>query len=230
MKQKIFLIIIVMLFLVQWTCTTGEKPPFSKNLWAPFYWQEQSNWCGPACVQMWTDKCGIYVEQLEIAAFCGVPTPSTGLVPPHILRDAVGYFTTVNGYFASRSWFSILGRDELIASCIASVDNGQPSIMPFWGDHAVLIKGFDWEEDPYDGKPVALGCMFHDPNGLPNDYISARRLDQYFDTGGSDFWVILAYSWLEWRGIEAFGDFIAAGGTYYGGPDVYDPSDLDPEQ
>lgn len=168
MKQKVLLIFIVMLFLVQWTCTTGEKPPFSKNLWVPFYWQEQSNWCGPACVQMWADKCGIHVEQLEIAAFCG--------------------------------------------------------------NHAVIITGFDWEEDPFDGKPVAIGCIFHDPNGLAYDYISAKRLNQYFDTGGSNFWVILAYSWLEWQGIEGFNDFIAAGGIYYGGPDVYNPSDLDPQQ
>lgn len=124
MKQKFFLIAIVMVFLVQWTCTTGEKPPFSKNLWVPYYWQEQNNWCGPACVQMWADKSGFYFEQLEIAAFLGIPTPSTGLAAPYRLADAVEFYVGVDGYLTSRGWFDLRGRGDLIASCIVGVAKG----------------------------------------------------------------------------------------------------------
>lgn len=103
--------------------------------------------------------------------------------------------------------------------------------MPFGGNHAVIIKGFDWEEDPYnEGRPVALGCVYSDPDGPASWYITGMELNQYFDTNGTDYWVIIAFSWFEWRGIEAHNDFIAAGGTIYGGPDIYDPSDLDPQQ
>ncbi|NIM16125.1 MAG: hypothetical protein GTO45_29330 [Candidatus Aminicenantes bacterium] len=221
MKTKILLIIITGLFLIQWTCTTGEpKPPYVVNLPVPFHQQECGNWCGIACIQMWADFDGWLVTQAEIASYLGIV--GNLYASPYDLERGVGAYTASPGWLERREWDEPGGQGELVAASITGIKYGVPSIMPFGGGtHAVLIKGYEWREE--DDIPIALACWYHDPNGIVNRKISAAQLSNYFDCFPADYWVIVGDYDFVLEGINGHFAFIAAGGTYYGGPQTYDP-------
>lgn len=220
MKTKILLIIIAGLFLIQWTCHYGTgNPPFYENLWVPYHQQECENWCGIACIQMWADRDGVLVNQGEIATYLGVGNQKAS---PFHLEMGVGAYTSAPGWLEIRGWYDLGAKGDLVASSITGIKHGYPSIMPFYGgEHAVIIKGYEWRE--VDEKPVAISCWYHDPNGFNNWRISASILSRYFECGIYDYWVIVGFRDFVWEGMAGHQAFIEAGGTYYGGPQTYDP-------
>jgi len=227
MKFKILVIIIAGLFFVQWWCSFGtSNPPYKTNIWVPLHNQECENWCGIACIQMWADLDGVLVTQTTIANYLGVVGSMTP--NPYELETGVGHFTCSPGWLERRPWDDPGAQGDLIAASITGIKYGIPSIMPFYnGDHAVLIKGYEWREE--NGKPVALSCWLNDPRGYENQKISASKLAAYFECFPYDYWVIVGYPEFVWEGIAGHDAFVAAGGTYYGGPLKYDPKDIVPE-
>lgn len=226
MKQKILLAVIASLFLMQFTCNIGSAPPNRLNLWVPYFWQECSNWCGIACVQMWADKDGWYVDQEDIATQIGVV--GNNFAHPYQLEMGVGAYTCADGYLEARAWHEVGGKGELLGAIVAGIRAGYPAIMPFGGNHAVLVTGYRWREGS-DGSPIAISYYYHDPDGRPDQEIGAAEVERLFDCGFSDIWVIVGFPEFVWEGIEGHNQFIVAGGTYYGGPETYDPEDIVPQ-
>jgi hypothetical protein len=219
MKTKILLIIVSALFLIQWTCTPpAPKPPYVVNLPVPYHQQECENWCGIACIQMWADFDGWLVPQADIASYLGIV--GNLKASPYDLEIGVGAYTASPGWLERRACYEPGGKGELIAASITGIKYCVPSIMPFYGDHAVLIKGYEWIDED---QPIALACWLHDPDGRNNWKITAGQLDYFFECYPSDNWVIVGYYDFVLEGIGGHAAFIAAGGTYYGGPPVYDP-------
>ncbi|MCX6580874.1 MAG: hypothetical protein NT166_11915 [Candidatus Aminicenantes bacterium] len=217
MKMKVFLIIICAISLMQFICSSGE-PDKNINLPVPYHQQVFSNYCGIACIQMWAEYNGICVSQQEIAAYLGI---GCEFVSPYLLDQGVANFTGSQGYLAIGSIFDPDAQGNLIGATISGIKEYIPAIMPFNGNHAVLIKGYKWHEDA-NGRPIADKAYYHDPDDLPNQIITAGELESTFVARPS-YWVIVGYPSLVPEGREGYNVFILEGGTYYGGSSNRDP-------
>ncbi len=193
----------------------------------PYYSQGGNpTYCAVACIKMWAAYDGNMKTLSEIAAFVGVGV--IGVEPDDIV-NGVGEFTAAEGYRAIKDEYAPGAYGELLSATVIGIQNGFPSIIPTrFGSHAVICRGQEWHDDPND-RPVAERVYFHDPDERPNvDHTVANFMQYYFLPAYGKYWVILAYEDFLDDGIDGHIDFIMAGGTYYGGPPVYDPLGMNP--
>jgi hypothetical protein len=226
MKNKLLVIVIAALLLINVQCDDGGDPDPVVRLDVPYHAQEEVNWCGIACIHMWSDYDGFNVTQQDIAWYIGV-SPGQPAHPAQ-LEHGVSQCTCYEGHLAVRLWNEPGAQGDLIAATIAGMDRYIPSIMPFWEDHAVIITGHKWREDEY-GRPFAIKTWYHESNpanGGPDVEIPADILAHSFMPCPWEYWVIVAYPELVEKGIEGHNMFVVAGGTYYGGPSYYNPKGL----
>jgi hypothetical protein len=215
-------IFVVTLCLINLHCYTPD-PEKLINLNVPYHQQVCSNWCGLACVQMWADFDYINVTQQEIASYIGIDGNDTANA--FELLIGVGAFTCSAGHVETRDSFEPGSQGDLISATIYAIQDSVPSIMPFFTDHAVLIKGYKWREDE-SGKPFALNVWYHDPNGFANRNCSGGSLRSYFMPCPFDYWVLVGDYYYIDEGIDGHDAFVMEWGTYYGGPAYYNPKGL----
>lgn len=120
---------------------------------------------------------------------------------------------------------SVFRRRSLIRNEFGIGD--RPSIMPFYEEHAVIIKGYKWHEDS-TGRPIAEKVCYHDPiqSRGPNITILAGALDAAFVPAPFKYWVIVGDRSFIPDGIYGHDTFVLKGGIYYGGTSFYDPKGL----
>ena len=211
---------------ITFQCSVSSDPPdWVIDLQVPYHYQLYCNYCGIACVQMWAHFDGWEVAQDSIASYVGI-TPGSYAANPYQLERAVGAYTGAYGYLERREFWEPGAQGDLISSTIEGLKYCVPSIMPFSGNHAVLIKGSEWNEKT-DGSPLAKRIYLHDPNNLPSQNISADELTRRFIPCPFDYWVIVGWEDFILNGIIGHDTFVLMGGTYYGGPSYYNPKDLD---
>ncbi len=107
------------------------------NLPVPLHFQEQPNWCGPACVQMWAayDQVNPLPEQSHVAYYTVGPYGTT----MQLLEWAVKTFTYHYGAFSAVFGISPYHQDQALASVLSSLLQGSPAIIPTsQGYHAVI--------------------------------------------------------------------------------------------
>lgn len=224
-KNRLLLIVVVALLLVTAQC--DEEPGTPVKLPVPYYGMTEANWCGIACIQMWGHYDGWVWTQAEIAGYLGIQPGQTS--PPELLANGVGIFTISEGHLERKSILEDGAQGDLIAATIEGIDDGTPSIMPFWEDHAVVIKGHLSQED-VNGRPIAEKIWCHDPReNEKNKEVAANILKHLFMPVPYDYWVIVGFSWYVDDGIDGHDAFVLTGGTYYGGPLHYDPKGLVPD-
>jgi hypothetical protein len=227
--KRIFLTIVLALFCMNITfhCGSGASPlSLEMDLPVPFHKQIYENFCGVACVQMWADLDGIQIPLLDIAGDIGIAPNDRGASPDELLC-VIGTYTHSEGYLAIKDSDEPGAQGDLISSTIEGIKYCVPSIMPFtWGEHAVLIKGYEWREKG-DGTPYAIRCYYHDPNNRPSQNISAYALGLNFSASFFRYWVLLGRPEFLINGTFGHDSFVIQGGTYYGGPSVYNPKNLD---
>jgi hypothetical protein len=96
--------------------------------------------------------------------------------------------------------------------------------------HAVLTIGYKSHEEGEgeDKRPVADYMWYHDPAPWLYDgeclQVSASRLKTHYFTLVDVWYYVIVGSpiYTQW-GLAGYADFLSKGGTFYGGPDVYDP-------
>lgn len=221
--RKFMLGLVAMLLLINWTCDLGPVPDKKIILAVPFFNQECMGYCAPACIQMWAHLDNRPISQNEIAQFINAH-PVWGC-PPTSIEYGVGEFTCSEGAYVHKSEHEPGAQGDLIAMTITGIECGTPSIMPFHEDHAIIIRGHQWREDE-NGRPIAIRAYHHDPNNIPDTSISASLLKNFFQPSPSDYWIVVAYPDYQFDGISGHNQFILLGGTYYGGPSIYDPKGL----
>jgi hypothetical protein len=219
---RLFVIIVAYLLFINWSCSKPD-PDYLINLNVPYHAQQCPNWCGVACVQMWSDFDGPLVSQQDIADSLGI---GGGTASPWELEQAVAAYTASEGYVALKDWLAPGAQGDLIGATICGIDAGIPSIMPFDQDHAVLIKGHKWSDST--GRPIAKKTFFHDPDNDPDREITGSGLVSRFDPCPFQYWVLIGYEDFLLDGIDGHIGFILRGGAYYGGPDPYDPKGILP--
>jgi hypothetical protein len=201
----------------------SPNPDQILNLNVPYHQQECNNWCGLACIQMWADWDGVNVTQQDIANYLGVGNHT---ISPYEVLYGVGYFTCSPGHLETRDSFEPGSQGDLISASIYGIQGYVPSIMPFFTDHAVLIKGYKWREDE-NNEPLAIKVWYNDPNGYYNRSCSGSSLKSYFMPCPFDYWLIVGdYDFID-GGIDGHDDFVYERGTWYGGPSYYNPKGLD---
>lgn len=219
--MKFRFIFIIALFLSYFTCSTGEDIPENICLPVPYRAAERANYCAVACIQMWALYDGnTIITQDEIARRVGVPTlPSNIVYGVWLYTNSPGFLFVGNGteYF----------QDRILSMSIAAFQKNRPSIIPVYdGEHAITMIGYKYHTSS-DNRPIADKVWFHDPNGL-NKY----------STSISDF----KYNWFtpDWlngllriilpddefvaSGDDGYSIFLDLGGSYSGGPTLYEPS------
>lgn len=228
MKTKLFTALVVLILCIS-GCDSGDDPPFKKKISIPYHSQLEYNFCGVACIQMWAERDGQCLDQYYIAATVGVF--GDGAHPVNI-RDGINAFTSSLPRIAMRSWDEPDAQGDLLAGAVKGIIMNYPSIVPFYdGTHAVIVRGFEWHENADTGKPVAEVMFYHDPDPWEgeNQALVANMLkDYYFTPTGGDYWIILPLPTLVDAGVVSHIQFIMEGGTYYGGPSVYDPKGILP--
>lgn len=226
MRQKVTLLLIPVLLICFFEC--GSPTPKKIILDVPFYSQgEYDYYCAVACIKMWAAYDGNLKTLHEIAAFVGVGM--SGVEPDDIVKG-VGNFTASEGYKAMKNEDAPGAQGDLISATVVGVKDGYPSIIPiYFGNHAIIARGYEWH-DGLNDKPIADRIYFHDPNDFPNRTRTAGDfMNAYFFPSRGKYWVILAFEFFLDDGIDGHDDFIMAGGTYYGGPIIYDPKGLNPD-
>jgi hypothetical protein len=191
-----------------------------KVLPVPFKPQLYNGWCAAACVQMWAEYDNNHPSQEDIARIIGWEG-----VSPRSIAYGVGFFTRTTGvdfYLPGSAAY----QNSAIASQVVSVDDNIPSVsIVKSGTHAVIVIGFNWTWSS-SGRPIAEGVYFHDPLSWAGEetYQTAESWKRWwFDTyNGREFAFILGYFHHLGEGESGYADFLAAGGTYYGGPEDYD--------
>ena len=229
MKFKVLILIII--------CTIGVTGcfdgPWHDERDVPFRPQEEGDWCGVACIEMWSlfDDRFHGNSQMEIAIWLeqyGEHPVSWGYHAEDLTR-CVREFTDSQGYL-KKERASNLGQDSCIASSIASIKDFRLSMMPFdKGDHAVLVIGYIWHYD--NGQRVADEIIYHDPKkGGHLDLPAGLLKSNYFkpDKRDSTYWVIVGRQKNASDGWDGYQNFVIEGGTFYGGPKVYDPVTWNP--
>ncbi len=217
MRQKILLLFLIVILLGITHCDSGGG---QSVLNVPFCAQEQDDWCSYACIQMWAQKDGNYVTQQQISESVGIPYPS-------FLAIAVSDFTNSDG-FCNFCPDGVPGaQGDLIASMAAAIDNNSPSIMPiFNGTHAVLVIGYEGNEI-INNRPLAEALYWHDPWDGPEIYLPISDVKNvYFTPAQGEYYAILGRQNFSGLGLQYHDAFVMQGGTYYGGPNIYNPKTL----
>lgn len=212
---------------ITFNCGTHSDPlTFNVKLNVPYHAQEYCNFCGVACVKMWAHYDDWELPQTEIASYMSVVPNGPG-ADIYELERAVGAYTWSPGFLARKEFEELGAQGDLISSAIEGMDYSVPAIMPFdWGEHAVLLIGFKWIEKD-DGTPYALSCYYHDPDNLPDRIVTPAQLSARFDPTPFYYWVLLGHEDFLVNGTFGHDSFVLQHGTYYGGPAVYNPKDLD---
>ncbi len=221
MRNIFVLIVIAILVIPAMSCYDLK---YQERISIPHRYQDGAVWCGPACVQMWALKDGNNPEQSEIAFnICGPEG-----APWYRMEWAVNTYTNTDGVHAYYS-----SQDHGIAVASAAIKNNQPAILNYYlGDgifHYVIINGVDWHEDWLQRSPIYDTIYFHDPIYGPDREVPIFYLKNYFykKTDGR-YNVIVGFERSISDGLSGYAEFLARGGTYYGGPKPfsYNPSAL----
>lgn len=187
-----------------------------------------NNYCAVACIQMWALFDGADESEITqdfIADNINFGYYGNGVIPEDI-RYGVEIFTDSAGYLVQQPPDNF-GQDRCIAGCIASIKDFRLSIVPFnHGYHAVLGFGYQWHYE--GGQRVADKMYYHDPNPAvgPDRVLSAAEIKVDHFTPVSNppcYWVVIGRYKNKVDGFDGYSTFLAEGGTYYGGPSVYDP-------
>jgi hypothetical protein len=223
--STVLLTIVLSFFLMNITCNVSTETPNKKTvLNVPFHAQLYTNYCGVACVQMWSDFDNVNASQTHIANFLGL-TPNGSGADPYDLESAVGNYTGSPGHLASRPYNMPGGQGDLISSTISGIKHSVPSIIPWDGDHVVLIRGHEWKEKA-NGTPFAIRIFFHDPNNRPSQNYTVGEFSRHFLEDVFLYWVIVGREEFDIKGTMGHDIFVQMGGTYYGGPAYYNPKNL----
>lgn len=192
----------------------------------PHIVQEKSNYCGVACIKMWADYVyskntytqDIIAEHVRVSPFGAHPLN---------LANGVVHFTECDAYLFVKSAYEPGAKGDLIAAAIKGVERLYPSIIPYLVSHAVIIRGFKWREDD-NQKPIATKVHYNDPYDANGSNLIATpgELDDWFKPSGSQYWIILPWYDLAGEGESGHDAFVMMGGTYYGGPRIYNPKNL----
>ena len=172
--------------------------------------------------QMWAHYDHGYQPQQFFANALGVGQRRAS---PGELVTGVGNYTCSEGYLALKDYRESGAQGDLISATINGIKENIPSIMPYFEEHAILIKGYKWKEGSYQ-RPIGIDVRFHDPANKEDVNLLLGALIAVFDPGGNVYWVILGWSYFVPEGVDSHDRFVLAGGTYYGGPAVYDPKGL----
>ncbi len=221
MNKIVLSIIVIFSLLAMSNCDDGD-PGKDINLPVPFFNQEYPPWCGIACIQMWAHYDSVRPSQAAIAGFLQV-TPYQKASPSQLLIG-VGEYTGSEGYLATKARDIPGSQGDLIAATIEGVIEYTPSIMPFYGDHAILIKGHNWKME--NERKVAIKTYYHDPDGGKDLEANASTLKVLFVAAPWEYWVVVGRPEFVPEGVESHDRFVLQGGTYYGGPLVYNPKGL----
>jgi hypothetical protein len=230
MKKQVFLIIVLIVIIFPVSSCIDSWTDIRD---APYRYQLQNNYCAVACIQMWAIFDGadeFEITQDFIADHINFGYYGNGVIPDDI-RDGVEMFTDSFGYVAQELPTN-LGQDECIAACIASIKDFRLAIVPFFkGLHAVLAFGYKWHYE--NGMRIADKMYYHDPNPLvgPNRVLPAYDLKIAYFKPINDppcYWSVVARRRNRTDGIDGYNIFISEGGTFYGGPSVYDPLSFNP--
>lgn len=223
MSRVLALAVLSFLLFSNFTCSVNAPEP-DPHVKLPIIYhpQECPNYCGIACIQMWAHWDGDLVSQQEIADYVAFSGSGTN---PVELEKGVGNYTCSPGWIAALPWDFPGAQGDLIAAAIRGIDAWVPAIMPYWADHAILVFGFKWKVDA-NGKPLAILVHYHDPNGAPDQKRTAQELAYFFQPALYNYWVVLGYEDFYSDGVAGHESFILNGGTYYGGPNPYDPKGL----
>jgi hypothetical protein len=220
MRNKSFLFVFVIIIVLIIASCFPTDPPKRKVLPIQYRPQEQDNYCSVACIQMWSIWHGYCPSQAQIADYVWVGT--SGAFPEDVLKG-VRYFTdSWNAHLAQRCLPDPAAQGDIIAATVTGIKYDVPSIMPFYGGiHSVLVRGYEGEKDP----PIAEALYIHDPDPwIGSDVIIASDLkDFYFLPVQARFFAIIGERSFLSTGIQSHHDFVENGGTYYGGPQTYDP-------
>jgi len=232
MFKRILLVVLSLVLFVNFSisyegCNGKEEPVNKRILPVPFHQQIYFNWCGIACLEMWSHYDSFhYWSQEAIARHLCVGINDTQ--PPLTLLDGVEV-ATKNPGFLQMTANNPAGKGDAIASTIAGIDDYTPSIMP-WGkdsNHVVLVVGYHWNEDP-TGRPVAITMWHHDPRGAKEVRTSMSQLQNKFvaDNDNDCYWVIVGNGSYIYEGTEGHDAFIMNGGYLYGCARYYNPKGL----
>ena len=179
---------------------------------------------------MWADRDGDCPDQYLIASTIGVS--AGGAYPDDIIEGLNAFTFCPWPKLAIRCWTEPDAQGDLLAGAIRGIEQNYPAVVPFYdGTHAVIVRGFEWHENLETGKPVAEVMFYHDPDpweGPDQALVANMLLDYYFTPVAGDYWIILALPSFVEDGINSHIQFIQAGGTYYGGPSIYDPKGILP--
>lgn len=219
--MKFRFIFIIALFLSYFTCSTGEDIPENICLPVPYRAAERANYCAVACIQMWALYDGnTIITQDEIARRVGAPTL------PSQVQYGVGLYTDSPGYLfvgAGTEYY----QDRMLSMSVAAFLNNRPTIIPVHeGDHAVIMIGYTYHYVD-NNIPIADKFWLRDPNGIErygariaefkSDWFLPDSLDRLLR-------IILPASDYVSLGDEGYITFLDMGGSYSGGPTIYEPS------
>ena len=144
----------------------------------------------------------------------------------------IEHFTDSIGFYVIYDDTNIR-QDYCIAACIAGVKDFTPSIMPFYGGaHGVLVIGFTWHYNEDDMR-IADEMVYHDPNptyGANQDVTPVSlKIGKFLPILSNNKYMVYVGRRGLWKdGVSGYNTFIAEGGTFYGGPAVYNPLTYDP--
>lgn len=229
MKQKlsILLVIVCTHFMMFFTISCPSKPlDYDIDLYVPYYSQgSYTELCAVACIKMWAAMSGNNVSMDEISDYVGCGSWGTR---PVDIPLGVARYTCAEGYLAIRDRNEAGAQGDLVSATVVGIEHGVPSIMPFFVDHAVLIKGSKYRKDE-TGRPIAINLYLHDPEIGPNRVRTASEIATRFMSNGYNYWVVVGFPEFLDMGIYDHNTFVLMGGTYYGGPSIYDPKGLNPD-
>ncbi len=128
MRKFLILVAILIMFI-----GCFENPPNRVLLNVPYHQWLEEGYCTIACIQMWADYDGHYVNQGPIADAIGTwPNPNEIVLGVNLFTNSFGWLEFTEGP-------DDFNQDSCIAFSIACVNDNCPSIMPFnAGMHGVL--------------------------------------------------------------------------------------------
>ncbi len=233
MLKRILFILFALSLLVICNCDEVEK---GVQLDVPFHPQEENNYCGIACIQMWSEfDWGPYIaynDQYSIAEVLNVGIQN---VPVETVLVGVSEYTNSMGHLAVIDMFEDGALGDLVSAMVAGIDDRVPSIFPFEkDDHVAIVKGAKWNdqvvivEDQRIVRPLAISVTLHDPRSHGNKTYTAARFKSYVAISNMNYWTILGNEDYLDIGTSAHDTFVFRYGSYYGGPMLYDPKNLLP--